>query len=181
MGAYVFGLGCSSTADCVAVGDGGTTGESMAPVVDGTADGGSTWTPEQSTVRPAQLAAVACEASGRCLVVGEQLTGSTSGGTFSFVDNNPLVLVPIRAGDAPFHGSMGGTHLNAPVVGMAADPATGGYWLVGADGGIFTFGGGEFFGSMGDAPLNAPITAMAAVPGGGGYWQVASDGGIFSF
>ena len=30
--------------------------------------------------------------------------------------------------------------LNAPIVGMAGDPATGGYWLVGSDGGIFSFG-----------------------------------------
>ncbi len=30
--------------------------------------------------------------------------------------------------------------LNAPVVGMAADTATGGYWLVGADGGVFSYG-----------------------------------------
>jgi len=35
---------------------------------------------------------------------------------------------------------MGGQALTAPVVGMAADDATGGYWLVAADGGIFSFG-----------------------------------------
>ena len=31
-------------------------------------------------------------------------------------------------------------HLNKPVVGIAADNATGGYWLVASDGGIFSFG-----------------------------------------
>ena len=41
---------------------------------------------------------------------------------------------------------MGGTPLNAPVVGMAADDATGGYWLVASDGGIFSFGA-PFYGS----------------------------------
>jgi hypothetical protein len=35
---------------------------------------------------------------------------------------------------------MGGTRLDQPVVGMAADEATGGYWLVAADGGVFAFG-----------------------------------------
>ena len=30
--------------------------------------------------------------------------------------------------------------LNAPVVGMATDDATGGYWLVAGDGGVFAFG-----------------------------------------
>ena len=29
--------------------------------------------------------------------------------------------------------------LNKPIVGMAADRATGGYWLVASDGGIFSF------------------------------------------
>ena len=32
------------------------------------------------------------------------------------------------------------------MVGMTADPATGGYWLVASDGGIFSFGA-PFFGA----------------------------------
>ena len=35
---------------------------------------------------------------------------------------------------------MGGQHLNAPMVGMAATPHHG-YWEVASDGGIFDFGG----------------------------------------
>ncbi len=84
-------------------------------------------------------------------------------------------------GSMPFCGSSGGTHLNAPVVGMAMAPSVGGYWESAADGGIFTFGSAGFFGSMGGAHLNAPIVGMAATPDGGGYWEVAADGGIFSF
>lgn len=42
-------------------------------------------------------------------------------------------------GAAHSWGSMGGTTLNAPVVGGAADQVTGGYWLVASDGGIFSF------------------------------------------
>ncbi len=42
-------------------------------------------------------------------------------------------------GDARFLGSMGGTRLNQPVVGIAATPDGGGYWLVASDGGIFSF------------------------------------------
>jgi hypothetical protein len=71
--------------------------------------------------------------------------------------------------------------LNAPVVGMAATPDGGGYWLVASDGGVFTFGDAGFYGSEGGHPLNKPIVGMAATPDGGGYWLVASDGGIFSF
>ena len=54
----------------------------------------------------------------------------------------------IFAFDAPFKGSMGGSHLNEPIVDMAADPATGGYWEVASDGGIFSFDA-PFEGSMG--------------------------------
>ena len=39
-----------------------------------------------------------------------------------------------------FYGSTGALHLNQPIVGMAATPDGGGYWLVAADGGIFSFG-----------------------------------------
>ncbi len=84
-------------------------------------------------------------------------------------------------GTLPFCGSTGGSHLNAPVVGMALAPGSGGYWEAAADGGIFAFGGAGFFGSMGGTPLNAPIVGMAATPDGQGYWLVASDGGVFAF
>jgi hypothetical protein len=43
-------------------------------------------------------------------------------------------------GDAAFYGSMGASHLNQPIVGMAATPDGRGYWLVAGDGGVFTFG-----------------------------------------
>jgi hypothetical protein len=69
---------------------------------------------------------------------------ASDGGVFSF-------------GDAPFDGSMGGQRLNAPIVGMASTssaasayppyPATFGYLLVGADGGVFAFGDAPFPGS----------------------------------
>ena len=55
-----------------------------------------------------------------------------------------------------------------------------GYWLVGADGGIFAFGNAGFFGSTGGLTLNRPIVGIAATPDGQGYWEVASDGGIFN-
>ncbi len=51
-----------------------------------------------------------------------------------------------------FHGSMGGTHLNHPVVGLSPTPDSRGYWLVAADGGVFAFSA-PFRGSMGGVPL----------------------------
>jgi hypothetical protein len=56
-----------------------------------------------------------------------------------------------------------------------------GYWALGADGGVFSFGAALFHGSTGDSKLNRPAVAMAAAPGGSGYWFAASDGGIFAF
>jgi hypothetical protein len=69
---------------------------------------------------------------------------ASDGGVFSF-------------GDANFYGSMGGKHLNQPVVGIIPTAGGAGYSLVARDGGIFSFGDASFFGSMGGQPLNAPI------------------------
>ena len=41
---------------------------------------------------------------------------------------------------AQFYGSTGSMRLNKPVVGMAATPDGGGYWLVASDGGVFAYG-----------------------------------------
>jgi phosphatidylserine/phosphatidylglycerophosphate/cardiolipin synthase-like enzyme len=84
-------------------------------------------------------------------------------------------------GSAQFYGSMGGQHLNAPVVGMAATPDDHGYWEVASDGGIFAFGSAQFYGTMGGQHLNAPVVGMAATPDDHGYWEVAGDGGVFAF
>jgi hypothetical protein len=72
-------------------------------------------------------------------------------------------------------------NLNAPIVGMAATPDGGGYWMVGSDGGVFSSGDAQFYGSTGNLHLNKPIVGMAATPDGRGYWFVASDGGIFAY
>ncbi len=83
-------------------------------------------------------------------------------------------------GDARYFGSMGGRHLDKPVVGMAST-AQGGYYELASDGGIFSFGpGATFHGSMGGRQLNEPVVGMAETSEGG-YYEVASDGGIFSF
>ncbi len=84
-------------------------------------------------------------------------------------------------GAARFQGSMGGTRLNKPIIGMAPSIDGNGYWLVASDGGIFSFGTAKFFGSLGALTLNQPIAAMAATPDGNGYWLVARDGGVFAF
>ena len=100
---------------------------------------------------------------------------------------------PMYVADLSFQPNSGGPDTPAlapavPVVAPAASPACPnphtpdpGYWQVGSDGGIFSFGGAQFYGSTGSLHLNKPVVAMAATPDGNGYWLVASDGGVFAY
>jgi len=85
--------------------------------------------------------------------------------------------------NVPSYGTLGGTHLNQPIVGMARTADGGGYWMVASDGGIFPFGDARWhsYGSTGGIHLNQPIVGMSPTASGNGYWLVASDGGIFPF
>jgi hypothetical protein len=83
-------------------------------------------------------------------------------------------------GEAGFFGSLSGKQLGGRVAAVATDPTTGGYWMAGSDGGVFSFRAG-YFGSVSGARLSAPIAAMAAAPSGRGYWLVGTDGGVYAF
>ena len=85
------------------------------------------------------------------------------------------------SGTPHFYGSIGGQHLNAPVVGIAATSDGQGYWLVASDGGVFPFGARGVLGSMGGLHLNAPVVGIATSDDDGGYLVAASDGGVFRF
>lgn len=76
-------------------------------------------------------------------------------------------------------GDLRGVHLNAPIVGAAAVP--GGYFLVAADGGVFTFGSAKFAGSLAARRLPAPIVGIALTSTGGGYRLVDSAGDVYPF
>jgi hypothetical protein len=78
-----------------------------------------------------------------------------------------------------FHGPI--ANLNKPIVGMASAPGADSYWLVAADGGVFSYDNAAFYGSAATFHLNQPIVGMASTPHGDGYWLVAADGGVFSF
>ena len=79
------------------------------------------------------------------------MAGTLNGGGYWFVASDGGIFA---FGIARFLGSMGGKHLNSPIVGMAATPSGKGYWLVAADGGIFAFGDARFYGSTGSIKLN---------------------------
>ena len=84
--------------------------------------------------------------------------------------SRPLLMVAATgswrrtAGSSPLamrsSTARGRTTLNKPIVGIAATPDGGGYWLVASDGGIFSFGDATFYGSEGGTPLNKPIVGI---------------------
>jgi photosystem II stability/assembly factor-like uncharacterized protein len=92
---------------------------------------------------------------------------AADGGLFSF-------------GARRYHGSAGGTALQAPVVGGATDP-TGyeGYWMVASDGGVFAFGSGFYGSAVGK--LDAPAVEIEPTPRADGYWVVTAKGKVIPF
>jgi hypothetical protein len=109
-------------------------------------------------------------------IVGAALTPDDKGMYLAGADGKVYVLL----GDGNFQGDASNLPLNAPIVGMAVDPITGGYWLLGKDGGVFSYGA-PFYGSTGSLTLNQPVIAMSSTGDGGGYWFTALDGGVFSY
>ena len=61
-------------------------------------------------------------------------------------------------GYATYEGSLRYSSSGAPVVGMAAAGDGKGYWLVGADGGVFAFGDAPYYGSDPNPP--APVAGI---------------------
>jgi hypothetical protein len=86
-----------------------------------------------------------------------------------------VVSVQVTDGESPPQVATG------QVTVTVAPPPPHGYWLVGADGGIFTFGRAAFFGSTGNLRLQRPVVGMAPTTDHQGYWMVATDGGLFAF
>jgi hypothetical protein len=189
---FIRSVSCSAPGSCAAVGEyERATLLDEVPLLE-TLSGG-TWQPTEGTapgdgvIEDGELLAVSCVAGG-CAAGGEYYLNETiaQNGLLETADLAPPGYFEaasdggIFAFTAPFHGSMGGKPLNAPIVTAAADPLTGGYYEEASDGGIFAFTA-PFHGSMGGKPLNAPIVGMAVDTRTGGYWLVASDGGIFAF
>jgi hypothetical protein len=186
---FLYGVSCIDPSSCVATGHWSNTGDVKDSTLIESWDG-TAWSiapsPNASPVLQDDLSGASCGGGSQCVTVGQT---QTAGANQTLVEQAPVMASGyyevasdggLFAYHAAFHGSMGGTPLNAPVVGMAYDRATGGYWEVAADGGLFAFNA-PFYGSMGGKPLNKPIVGMAYDPATGGYWEVASDGGLFAF
>ena len=82
-------------------------------------------------------------------------------------------------GDAGFHGSMGGSPLNKPMVGMAATGTSNGYYLVASDGGSSPSATPSSTARWAASTSTSRWWAWPPSPAAG-YRLVASDGGIFS-
>ena len=57
---------------------------------------------------------------------------------------------------------------------MARTPSGKGYWMLGRDGGVFTFGDAKFFGSLG-LDGSAQAVDIASRAQGDGYWLGVSS------
>ena len=79
--------------------------------------------------------------------------------------------------NAPFYGSFTGT-LKAPVVGIAADPATGGYRLATSAGDVYPFNA-PFYGSKAGRKLPSPVAGITT--DGAGYLLVTKAGNVYPF
>ena len=91
----------------------------------------------------------------------------------------PCISVTLTSSTSPSISQLSGTIFATASPALITSPK--GYWLVGSDGGVFSFGDASYYGSTGAMTLNKPIVAAMATPDGKGYWLVGSDGGVFSF
>ena len=91
---------------------------------------------------------------------------ASAGGIFNF-------------GGAPFLGSMGGTPLKKPVVGVTSAPGGVGYWMVASDGGVFAFGRVPFAGSLGGSCLS--VIGLFSTNGARSYTLVEANGTAHPF
>ncbi len=126
-----------------------------------------------------QLSAAQFAALDTAPATGTLIEGWTTKNEYTIVDGAPQYLAG-HVGSPLIVDQAAIDHAGQPGVWSHLLHAVG-YYMVGSDGGVFSFGEGSFYGSMGAKPLNAPIVGTATTPSGAGYWFVASDGGIFSF
>ena len=118
---------------------------------------------------------------------GETATGSGSPVTVSGLTNGDTYTFTVTATNDK--GTGPASAVSTPVVPQSAPvtppllppPPAHGYWLVGADGGIFTFGSAQFHGSAGSLRLQRPVVGIVPTNDRAGYWLDASDGGVFAF
>ena len=199
-GSLLRSVSCAGPSFCEAVGQiDGTSHQNLIETWNG-----SQWTipanvPDTSSTEDQGLSGVDCFSQTTCSAVGQvgPIVGPSSatlalewnGSSWSIVSNTPnegtgsnlngeSCITDWACVAVGFYTTSGEPD-GAPFA-MMAPIARSGYYLVGADGGIFSFDA-QFYGSTGGQHLNEPIVGMAVMPGGDGYYLVASDGGVFNY
>jgi Pro-kumamolisin, activation domain/MBG domain (YGX type) len=112
------------------------------------------------------------------------ITSTLGGGSYTLVPSScrgATLSGPASADYAVAYTAAGGDFTVRGGPPPPPPPAQHGYWLVGSDGGIFTFGSATFHGSTGSLALQRPVVGITPRADDNGYWLVASDGGIFAF
>jgi len=101
--------------------------------------------------------------------------------TFTWASELPYLPACERHGDTCPEARIPGT-LGSPIVGMASDSATGGYWIATAAGNIYNIDA-PFRGSLSGARIRqaSSIVGIAADPKTGGYWLVTKTATIYGF
>ncbi|SHE43119.1 hypothetical protein SAMN02745225_00589 [Ferrithrix thermotolerans DSM 19514] len=82
--------------------------------------------------------------------------------------------------DLPYFGSLARERLNAPIVDGAVTAGGDGYWLLGADGGVFTFGAARFHGSLSGRISVHDARSILPLKDGSGYWILARNGKVYA-
>jgi hypothetical protein len=209
-GMYLQSLWCTSSTSCIAAGDTSTSG-SVTETLSGTTwtetalpglgDGGS----------DNGVAGISCTDITSCVIIGSWrppapnssepllLLRRLSGGVWTPTELSapggllypegiacPTITSCVGVGQS--EGAppvVADTVLESAVVQTPPPPSppppAHGYWLVGSDGGIFTFGSAQFYGSTGSLHLQRPVVGIVPTADRGGYWLDASDGGVFAY
>ncbi len=180
------GVACWGTTSCVAVGtsNSGVNSGVVVPIDNGVVGNITTLTGDP-------LSGVACPSAGYCIGTGFSSSPSAVGLVVPISNGVPGAiqsvsgttgLVGAGCASAASCVAVGNNDVNnvttGAVVGLSKPQ---GYWLVGSDGGIFSFGSAVFHGSTGSLVLQRPVVGIAPTNDEGGYWLTASDGGVFAF
>jgi photosystem II stability/assembly factor-like uncharacterized protein len=203
------GVSCPTALDCWVSARKSSGGPPTGGVVLATTDGGKNWVSDSLPGGTLVVSDVSCPSSGECWALGrtsavgplQLMTTSNGGSTWSFAPAaieggetsvacpsvstcyataGPETVVTTRdaSGTACTGSAAGGA-----LVGIAAMPDGGGYWLASAAGGLVACGDAPFDGSPVSEriPLFAPIVGIAATVKGCGYWLLARDATVYPF
>ena len=101
---------------------------------------------------------------------------ASDGRVFAFGDALPRGATPGQG----LAGAIGAAKPAAPIVAIAAHPDGRGYWLLGADGGVFAVDTG-FFGSLAERRLPSEAVQLRVTGSGEGYYVAAGNGAVYAF